>query len=141
MSYLPDAMPLPDPTPDERQYWDFCRQKDLRIQKCGACGTFCHPPSPLCPRCRSDKITWAKVSGNGTVFTYTVVHHAADPAVKPALPYNIAVVMLEDADDVRLVSNVIDVAPDDMRIGLPVRLVWEPTRDGGFLPRFRKQTV
>lgn len=139
MSYLPDDMPLPLATPDDAPYWNYCRQKQLRIQRCGACATFRHPPMPLCAACGSGAIEWAPVSGSGTVFSYTVAYHPTHPALKTAVPYNIAVVMLDDAGDVRIVSNVVDAAPEEMRIGMPVALVWEPTSDGGQLPRFRKR--
>ena len=139
MSYLPNGVPLPQPTPDDREYWEFIRHRELRIQRCARCGRFRHPPMPCCPSCRSEGTEWARVSGNGEGFSYTIVHYAPHPALKSAVPFNVAVILLEDAGDVRIVSNVIDAAPEEMRIGLPVSLVWEPTEDGGWLPRFRKR--
>lgn len=138
MSYLPEGTPLPTPTPDDQAYWDFIDRRELRIQRCTECASFRHPPMPNCPCCRSARFDWQPVSGKGTVFTYTIVRHAAHPALKPALPFNVAVVMLDDADDVRIVSNVVDAAPDEIGIGMPVELVWEPRGDGGWLPRFRR---
>ncbi|MGI6856290.1 Zn-ribbon domain-containing OB-fold protein [Mesorhizobium sp. 1B3] len=139
MSYLPAGTPLPQPTPDDQAYWDFIRQRQLRIQRCTYCARFRHPPMPNCPSCRSASAEWAAVSGNGEVFSYTIVRHAAHPALKTALPFNVAVVMLDDAGDVRLVSNVVDASHEEMRIGLSVSLVWEATEDGGWLPRFCKR--
>jgi len=72
------------------------------------------------------------------VFSYTIVHHPAHPAVKPVVPYNIVVVHLDDADDVRIVSNVIDVPPEQIAVGLRVTLAWDEIEGGMFLPRFRK---
>lgn len=138
MSYLPEGTPLPTPTPDDQAYWDFIGRRELRIQRCAECARFRHPPMPNCPHCRSSRFDWQPVSGTGTVFTYTIVRHAAHPALKAALPFNVAVIMLDDADDVRIVSNVVDAAPDEIGIGMPVELVWEPREDGGWLPRFRK---
>ncbi len=139
MSYLPDGTPLPQPTPDDAPYWEFVRGRELRIQRCEACGHFRHPPMPNCPACRSGATEWAAVSGEGTVFSYTIVRHAAHAALKEALPFNVAVVMLDDAGDVRIISNVVDAAPDEIEIGMPVSLVWDATEDGGFLPRFRRR--
>lgn len=139
MSYLPEGTPLPTPTPDDQAYWDFIDRRELRIQRCTGCARFRHPPMPNCPYCRSSRFDWQPVSGKGTVFTYTIVRHAAHPALKLALPFNVAVIMLDDADDVRIVSNVVDTAPDEIGIGMPVELVWEPREDGGWLPRFRKR--
>lgn len=139
MSYLPQGVPLPEANPEDRAYWEHIRNRELRIQRCTECGTFRHPPMPNCPSCRSRSMEWAHVSGNGEVFSYTIVHYAPHPALKTAVPFNIAVVLLEGADDVRIVSNVIDAEPEEMRIGMPVKLAWEATSDGGWLPRFRKR--
>lgn len=139
MSYLPEGTPLPTPTPDDQAYWDFIGKRELRIQRCAECRRFRHPPMPNCPHCRSSRFEWEPVSGRGSVFTYTIIRHATHPALKNALPFNVAVVMLDDADDVRIVSNVVDAAPEEITIGMPVELLWEPTEDGGWLPRFRKR--
>jgi uncharacterized OB-fold protein len=136
LTYLPQDLPLPEPSPDDQPYWDACDQRELRIQRCAKCTRFRHPPTPICPSCRSPKACWTQVSGNGTVFSYTIAHFATHPVLKDALPYNVAVVLLDDADDVRIISNVIDIAPEKMAIGLRVSLVWQPLRNGGYLPRF-----
>ncbi|MGD9941800.1 MAG: Zn-ribbon domain-containing OB-fold protein [Burkholderiaceae bacterium] len=138
MAYLPDGLPLPQPGPDDQAYWDFIRQRELRIQTCANCRHPRHPPSPACPRCGSFASEWVPVSGRGTVYTYTIAYHPAHRALKDQPPYNVAVILLDDAGDVRIVSNVIDAAPHEMRIGLPVVLVWEAVSDGTCLPRFRK---
>jgi uncharacterized OB-fold protein len=140
MPYLPDGTPLPRPTPDDRPYWEAIDRRELRIQCCAACNSFRHPPTPLCPDCGSDRIAWRQVPGTGEVFSWTIATHATHPALKAAVPYNIAVVALDGAGDVRIVSNVIDARPEEMRIGLRLRLVWEPTAAGGYLPRFAKLT-
>lgn len=136
-NYLPDGMPAPLPSHDDFRFWDYCRQHELRIQQCAACDTFRHPPRPVCAHCGSLKWNWTRVSGRGSVFSYTIAYHAVHPALKAAVPYNIAVVLLDDAGDVRLVSNVIDAKPEEMHIGLPVELVWEDLPDGMTLARFR----
>jgi hypothetical protein len=92
---------------------------------------------PRCPRCRSDAIAWAQVPGTGVVYTYTIVRHPVHPALVDAVPYTVVVVLLDGADDVRLVSNLVDVAPDDVVIGMPVALVWDETPHGP-QPRFRR---
>lgn len=139
MSYLPEGTPVPSPGPDDAPFWDACDRQELRIQCCADCGTFRHPPIPVCAACRSTKSTWARTSGTGTVFSYTVAHHPTHPALHGAPPYNIAVIHLDGAGDVRLVSNVVDVPPDEMRIGMRVIVVWDAIGDGHFLPRFRRE--
>ncbi|MCO5063929.1 MAG: OB-fold domain-containing protein [Rhizobiaceae bacterium] len=141
MSYLPSTMPSPEPTPDDKPFWEACARRELRIQRCAKCGLFRHPPTPVCGRCGSTSSEWPEVAGTGTVFTYTIAYHPTHPALKGATPYNIAVVLLDGADEVRIVSNVIDAAPEEMAVGLPVTLVWEEAGEGMFLPRFRKQVA
>ena len=139
MSYLPEGMPAPAPGPEDAPFWESCNRGELRIQCCDDCGTFRHPPIPVCAACRSSKSTWTLVPGTGTVFSYTVAHHPTHPALRGSPPYNIAVIHLDGAGDVRLVSNVVDVPPDEMRIGMRVDLVWDAIGDGRLLPRFRRE--
>lgn len=138
MSYLPSGMPLPDPSAEDWPYWEACQQRRLVIRFCNACRQFFHPPAPSCAHCGSTDLDWKQVSGNGTVFSYTVAHHASHKILKGALPYNIVVVLLDDADDVRLVSNLVDTAAEDLRIGLPVTIHWDEVDSGRLLPRFRR---
>lgn len=138
MSYLPKGTPLPQPNPDDQTYWDFIARRELRFQRCVKCRRFRHPPMPFCGKCSSGEVEWAAVPGTGLVFTCTVVHHAAHAALKQAVPYNVAVVHLDEADDVRIISNVIDASPEEMKVGLRVVLAWDDNGEGTALPRFRK---
>ena len=78
--------------------------------------------------------------GRGRVFTFTMVHHAAFPALAAELPYNVSAVVLDDVPGVRLVTNVVSVARDALRIDLPVTLAWDEPQPGVVLPRFRPAT-
>jgi hypothetical protein len=125
--------------PDEvtRPFWDACRRRELRLQRCSACERFRQPPLPGCPWCGAAESDWPLLSGRGRVFSYTFVHHPAMPSLAGEVPYNVVVVALEGAPDARLVSNVVDVAPADLRIGLPVEVAWDAVREDLVLPRFR----
>jgi uncharacterized OB-fold protein len=74
------------------------------------------------------------------VFTYTIAHHCPHPIAQDRLPYNVAVIELEDCDRVLLTSNVVDCPDDALRVDLPVEVVWEDRRDGQSLYRFRPTT-
>ena len=139
MSYLPDGLPTPAPTPDDAPFWKACANRELRIQRCADCGAFRHPPVPICAKCRSTRVEWAAVPGTGTVFSYTIAAHPTHPALRGHLPYNIAVVLLDGAGDVRLVTNIMDIANEDITIGMPVTLRWDTLPDGQNLPRFVRQ--
>jgi uncharacterized OB-fold protein len=132
-SIAPDATTAP--------FWDACRRRELRLQRCGDCGAFRQPPSPGCPHCGSARGDWPLLSGRGTVFSFTIVHHAAVPPLAADVPYNVVVIELDDAPGARLISNVLDVAPDDVSVGMRVDLAWDETPDGVVLPRFRRVTA
>ncbi len=135
--YFRGLAPLPDPVIDDRPFWAHCRQKELRFQQCADCGAFRHPPRPGCPRCKSFDSRWTQARDEAELFSFTVVNYAAHAALKELLPYNVAVVIFPSFDNVRLVSNVVDCAPQALRIGMELALVWQEARNGIFLPRFR----
>ena len=141
MSYFPEGMPAPEPGPEDTPFWEACQRKELRIQQCGRCGTFRHPPSPICPACRSFEVLWTEVDGTGEVFSYTVAWHPVHPVQRGKPPYNIVVVLLDGAGDVRLVSNLMDTLPNELHIGLRVKLAWDEIEGGRFLPRFVRDGV
>jgi uncharacterized OB-fold protein len=138
MAYLPNEVPGPRPTVDDQVFWDYCQQQELRFQRCAACQRFRHPPAPVCPQCRSVESEWVRAPETGVVFSFTIVHHPAHPAVSAVTPYNIVIVDFPECSHTRLVSNLIDVLPEEVRIGLPVVLVWEATGNGRIVPRFKK---
>lgn len=137
MGYLPTGFTVPPELPHERPFWEYARARELRIQQCADCGRFRHPPQPVCQHCRSFADRWTKVDGTGMLYSYTIVHQAAQEALRSSVPYNVAVVLLDGTGDVRLISNVIDVAPGDLRIGMPLALVWEMHGERT-VPRFRR---
>jgi uncharacterized OB-fold protein len=143
MAYFPADMPGPVPTLDDAAFWDHCAERRLRFQSCAACEQPRHPPTPICARCGSTRLQWVEAPDHATVFTFTVVHHASHPAVIGHLPYVVAVVDFPQLPPVRLVTNVTDVDPAQMCVGLPVRLWWDRLADADaaarpmYLPRFR----
>lgn len=141
MSYLPEGLPSPHPTLDDAPFWQACQQQQLVIRHCENCHQFFHPPLPVCQKCGSSNLSWKPVSGHGTVYTYTIGHYAVHPSLKGHAPYNVSVVLLDDADDVRLVTNVVDAEPPLLAIGLPVTVCFETASDGSLLPRFRRRTA
>lgn len=126
------------PDANTQPFWDACRKRELRLQRCSDCGRFRQPPLPGCARCGSKLCDWPLLSGAGTVFSYTVVHHAAVPSLAATVPYNVVVVELDDAPGARLISNLLDVPPEEMAIGMRVAVAWDEVRDDLVLPRFRR---
>ena len=93
-----------------------------------------HPPRPVCPRCHGRDLGWERTSGTGTVVSYTVNHQRWIPTME--VPYVIALVELAEQAGLRLTTNLVGCAPDDVRIGMPVRVRFEPVSDEIALPLF-----
>jgi hypothetical protein len=131
--------PLAQIHPDARTrgFWDACRRRELRLQRCADCGAFRHPPLGGCPHCASAAAEWVPVRGPARVFSYTVVHHASVPALSGDVPYNVVVVEFDDAPGARLISNLLDTDARDLRIGMELELCWDEVAPEVVLPRFR----
>jgi len=94
----------------------------LKISQCTQCGLWVSPPAADCPAC-DGALESRPVSGRGTVFTYTVNHQPFNPDVP--VPYVIAIVQLDEQDDLRIATNIVDCEPDSVYIGLPVEVRFE----------------
>jgi len=133
--FFPDSMPLPFADAITLPWWQAASEHRLVVQRCTSCEHTRLPPAPICPECRSADSAWKEVSGRGEVYTYTVVHRPI--AAGQQLPYVIAVIALEEAGGVRVISNLVDVEPDQLEIGMPVEVVWEDMSADLAIPRFR----
>ena len=125
--------PRPGITRDSAFWWEGVQAGKLLIQRCGGCGTLRHPPRPMCPRCQSLEWDTVEASGRGTVYSFVVSHH---PQV-PSFDYPLTIGLIELEEGTRLVSNVIDVDPADVHVGMPVEVVFEAVDDDFALPLFR----
>jgi uncharacterized OB-fold protein len=126
---------LPKLDPDNRAFWTSGADGKLRLNRCSDCGTFIHPPRPVCRSCLSDKVVPETVAGTGVVDTFTVNHQKWRPDVE--VPFVIARIAIDGAPGVFLTSNVIGCPPDSVDIGDRVRVVFEQHADV-FLPLFEK---
>ncbi len=115
-----EAPPRPRPVvgEDNRFFWEGVERGELLIQRCAGCSRLRHPPRPMCSRCGSDAWDAVRASGRGSVHSFVVPHHPRLPAFPE--PYVVALVDLEEGT--RLVTNLVDVAPDQVRIGMAVEL-------------------
>jgi hypothetical protein len=114
---------LPALTEANRPYWTGGARGELMVPHCRLCRRWCLPPASQCPTCRGE-LDWRAVSGRGTVFTYTVNAHQFHPDVPP--PTLIAIVQLDEQDDLRLATNLVRCRPDDVHCGLAVTARFEP---------------
>ena len=119
---------------DNMGYWEGINRHELVFQRCKECGTWRHPPRPVCPKCRSFEKEWAPSTGKGAVYSWVTYQESPHPGFKA--PYS--VVLLEMEEGVRLVSNMVDIKPEEISIGMPVEVVFEDIAEGLTLPKFRK---
>jgi uncharacterized protein len=117
----PTSPMRPQVTPDTAFFWAGTAADELRIQRCSACGALRHPPGPMCPACGAPGDGgYVVAAGTGEVFSYVVHHHPPVPGKK--LPLVVALVQLPEG--VRMVGEMPGLRPDQVRIGLPVRVTF-----------------
>lgn len=129
--------PLPLPDADSAPFWAACRARELRLQRCAACGAWRHPPRPMCPRCRSFDVAWERVSGRGRVYSFVVAHPPVLPAFAADVPFAVVLVELDEDPQLRIVGNLRGVDPRDVEIGLRVEVVFEDAAADVTLPQWR----
>jgi uncharacterized OB-fold protein/acyl dehydratase len=124
--------PQPPRNQDNAFFWEGVDRGELLIQRCTSCGQLRHPPRPMCPNCQS--LDWDAVTatGKGEVFSFIIPHYPQVPFFE--YPYVVAVIALEEGT--RLISNVIDIDPGDVTIGMPVEVRFVKVDDELTLPLF-----
>lgn len=125
--------PVPLVTPLTKPYWRAAKEGRLVLQHCSACEAFTHFPADACAGCgRNDQLGWLEVSGQGRIYTFSVIHRGAVPGF--AVPYVIAWVDL--AEGPRVFGNVLGCRPEDVHIGMPVEMVLDEVPGFGPVPSF-----
>lgn len=107
---------------EHRFFWTSGEDGHLRFARCGGCGYWLHPPVPRCPQCGSREVAPEPVSGRGHVWSCTVNHHSWDGSTEP---YAIALVELDEQPGLRLTTNVVGCPPEEVVIGMRVRVTFE----------------
>ena len=128
--------PLPLPDPETAFFWEATARRKLEILRCQTCKTWVHYPKPSCWNCSSGDLKPEEVSGRGTIYSYTVTHQDVPGYTAP---FAVVIVELEEQAGLRMVSNVVDVPPDDVRIGMPVEVTFQPVAEDVWLPLFKKR--
>jgi uncharacterized OB-fold protein len=127
--------PLPRVDEESRGWWEALARHELYVQRCRACGTTRFYPRAVCPSCLSAETHWVRASGRGAVYSFTVTHQNQSPGFREELPYVLAVVELEEG--VRLMTNVVGCPAEQVRIGMPVTVVFDDVTPEVTLARFR----
>ena len=119
--------PTPAGNPESQPFWDAAKDGKFMIKRCTTCGEAHFFPRAICPFCYSDKTVWEESSGEGTIYTWSLMRKS------PTGAYAIAYVTLKEGPSLQ--TNIVDCDPGSLKIGQKVKLVWKPT-DGAPLPFF-----
>jgi uncharacterized OB-fold protein len=125
-------------------FFEGARRGELRVQRCSASGRLVFPPRALSPFAPGAPLEWVAVSGRGTIWSFVVPHPPLLPYYAALAPYNVVAVALEEEPTIRLVGNLVprpgaapnEIDPASIRIGAPVRVVFEVVDDELALPRW-----
>jgi hypothetical protein len=120
-------------------FWEATRVRQLVLPWCTGCERAVWFPREICPHCRGTSFDWRPASGAGEVHAVSV-HHQTGLGRDPADgPYAVALVQLPEG--VRMMSNIVGCALEDITVGMPVRVTWMPLPDGRHLPQFAPRTT
>ncbi len=125
---------VPVGSPETAEYWAGCARHDLLIQRCTGCGAHQFYPRVLCTACSGRALEWVRASGRGRLRSYTIVRRAVSEAYAAEVPYVVALVALEEGPT--MMSGVVGCKPEDVRIGMPVQVVFDDWAAGATIPNF-----
>ncbi len=131
----PGVRPVPVPTKETQPYWDGCKQHELRVQKCAACGHHQFYPRLYCTVCMSDRVEWIKTSGRATVLSYTIIYRPVTQAFADNVPYVVALVTL--AEGPQMMTNIVGCEPEKVHIGMPVQVTFDDWTEDIAIPKFK----
>jgi hypothetical protein len=113
----------------DTEFWAAVKRHELVVQRCNACQTFQWGPEWVCHQCHSFDMGWAQVSGRGRIYSWERPWHPVHPALVGQGPYLVVLVELPDADNVRMVGNLLGDPMQEVRIGGEVQAVFEDHPD------------
>jgi uncharacterized OB-fold protein len=126
---------LPEDVPDwHMPFWESLRRHEARVQRCLRCGAYRYHPKEICNRCQALDAEWAVITGRGEVYTYTVIRRVPTPAYQAHAPYVIAHVTMEEG--FRMIGTLRNIEPQEVRIGMPVRISYDDVTPEWTLPAF-----
>jgi uncharacterized OB-fold protein len=126
--------PLPDVGAAGAPFWAAARDHRLVVQHCPRCDRFQHFPRAWCTNCLNEELEFVDASGDGTIYSFTVIRRAANPTFAGRVPYVYALVDLDEG--VRVTTNIVGCDASDVRVGQRVRVCFEDVDDAHSLPVF-----
>ncbi len=130
--------PLPNVAEDMKDFFEGLRRHELRLLRCRVCGAW-YWPIAFCRNHANEpygaNLEWTKASGRGKVFVHNIHEVAFEPAFKDEIPYVYALIETEEGPLIG--SNVIGIPASEVKIGMPVEVVFEDITEEFTLPKFR----
>ncbi len=130
--------PIPVKTQDNQPYWDAADRHELMLQKCETCHAYNHPPGPACAKCGSTELSWENqgTTITGKVYSYVVSYRPFLPGFQDDLPTIIVVIQLDHLQEVKIIGNLLECPPEDIKIGMPVKMIWQDITEDRALPQW-----
>jgi uncharacterized OB-fold protein len=129
------SKPLPVVDKQTKPFWDAAKRHELCLPRCLECGRARSELERWCPYCGSQNSKWAKMSGRGTIWSHCDFHKAYFKGFEADLPYNVAVVELEEGP--KLFTNIVQAKPEEIRVGVPVEVVFDDVTAEVSLVKFK----
>lgn len=126
---------IPEPSDATRPFFEGAQAGKLRLLQCSQCATWSYPPATLCSNCGGTDLVWQDASGRGTVYAHGRLARPYHPRHKDRLPLVLAQVDIDEG--LRLMTNLVDVSPEAVRVGDKVEVGFETFPDGGVIPVFK----
>ena len=127
--------PLPRPQAMDMPYWEGLKKRELRMQKCRDCGKVWFPPAFGCPQCLSTNYEWAKLSGKGKVWSWSVFYQVYYQSFAKDIPYNVIQVQVDEGPI--MISNMVECKNEDLKCDMRVEIVFDDVTPEVTLPKFR----
>ena len=131
--------PLPNmQDADALPFWNAAKEHRLALQWCGQCSGFLYPPGPACSRCGGIEVPYKDIGQqvSGRLYSYIITHRAFVPGFSEEVPYIVALAEVDQAGNTKLLANLINCAPENVRIGMRLRMVWEDRTPEVSLPQW-----
>ena len=119
------VIPAPNVNPESQPWWDAAAKSKLLFKHCKACNKNHYYPRSICPFCNSDQTEWKEASGKGVIYSHSTMRRAPEP-------YTLAYVTL--AEGPRMLTNIVDCDFNKLKIGMPVHIVFKPSKEGALVP-------
>jgi len=130
--------PLPSVDEDIAPFWEACKRHEFVLVRCKRCKAWYWPMS-FCRNHDNEpffgNMKWTKASGKGKVFTFCIAHRSFHPGFSNDVPYVYALIELDEGPMIS--SNVIGCDPYEVKVGMPVEVVFQDITEKFSVPLFR----